>query len=148
MQRSSLRRALVTLTLTLTALTALVLPASAASSAPPAPPTVTVDRVCGSWTQVIPNVWAIICLDRNGGALFQPYAEMRNQSGSAVTMDVFTFLNATPHTQCGTWPSLAPPGYTLTCTNHTWRTAGSPRFAEGQFWVNGVQKVLLSPSLP
>jgi hypothetical protein len=124
-----------------------VLPASAAENAPVAPPTVTADRVCGSWSQVIPNVWAIICLDRSG-ALFQPYAEMQNLSSTGVTMDVFVYLNNTLHNQCGTWPSLAAPGYKLRCSNNTWRTAGSPRTATGNFWANGVQKTLVTPSFP
>lgn len=49
--------------------------------------------MCSAWSQVIPNVWAIVCLDREGGALFKPMGEMRNLSTKAVTMDQFLYLN-------------------------------------------------------
>lgn len=106
-----------------------------------------VQRLCGSWDQVIPSVWAIVCLDRSG-ALFQPYGEMRNHSAHPVTMDQFIYLNSGLHTQCGTWPSTAAPGATMGCTNNTWKVAAAPRWAAGVFWVNGVQKTLYSPSFP
>lgn len=137
-----LRKAILTLVLTLTAVTALVVPAGAS------PEAATATRVCSAWAQVIPNVWAIVCLDREGGALFKPVGIMQNLSSGAVTMDEFLYLNGVLRGQCGTWPSTVPPGYTMTCDNNTWWTAGSPRQATGSFWVNGVNRVLYSPVLP
>jgi hypothetical protein len=104
-----------------------------------------VERRCSQWSQVIPSVWAIVCLDRDG-ALFKPYGEMRNNSASPVTMDQFIYLNGLTTLSCGTWPSTAAPGAQLICTNNTWYTAGSPRTASGDFWVNGIHTSLTTPS--
>lgn len=146
-----MRRVLVTVAVVLAALTASVGPASAAPPKPPASPAparqAAVDRLCSSWEQVIPNVWAIVCLDRSG-ALFQPYGEMRNYSAVPVTMDQFIYLNSDLHMVCGTYPSRAVPGATVGCTNHTWKVAAAPRSASAVFWVDGVQKTLYSPSFP
>lgn len=133
------------------ALGAVAAPAAPASAAPAhvqgGATTAAIDRRCGNWAQVIPNVWAIICLDRSG-ALFQPYGEMRNYSASPVTMDQFLSLNGVVRTVCGFSPATAPPGAQLTCTNNSWWTAGSPRTATGDFWVNGAHLTLTSPSFP
>jgi hypothetical protein len=125
-------------------------PANAAPGGPLSQPrsAAAVDRVCSSWDQVIPNVWAIICLDRSG-ALFQPYGEMRNYSSSPVSMDEYLFLNTNMVNACTTSPSTAAPGATLQCTNNTWWTASSPRWATGVFYVNSTaSKTLVTPSFP
>jgi hypothetical protein len=144
-----IRKIAVAGALALAASAGVATPANAAPSGPPHPAAApAVDRLCSSWDQVIPNVWAIVCLDRSG-ALFKPYGEMRNYSARPVTMDEYLFLNTNMVNICTTSPSTAPPGATLQCDNNTWWTASSPRWATGVFYVNStVSKTLVTPSFP
>jgi hypothetical protein len=106
------------------------------------------DQQCSAWDQVTPGVWAIICLYRSGGALFQPIATVVNQSGLPVAVDEFVYLNGNITNICGTWPNPnLPAGGTLACTNNTWLTAASPRVGSATFMVNTAPvKTLYAPS--
>jgi hypothetical protein len=111
-----LRKAVIATALALAATIAGAAPAGTAHAAAPA----AVEQRCSAWQQVAPNVWAIICLYRQG-VLYQPIATVQNYTDRTVAYDTFVYLNGNITQICGGWPTATLAGHTSQqCTNNTW----------------------------